>query len=52
MCNAASGAWENYSVAVEHMHIENLFLNNLVKKGQFSLNLCWLDENSLHLDIG
>jgi hypothetical protein len=27
--SAASGGWENYHMAGEHIHIANLFLNNI-----------------------
>lgn len=35
MGSAASGGWENYRLAGEHVHISNLPLNNFVKAVNF-----------------
>jgi hypothetical protein len=31
MGSISGGSWENYSIMGEHMHIANLFLNNIIK---------------------
>jgi hypothetical protein len=35
MGSAASGGWENYHVADEHMSITNVLLNNFTKMENF-----------------
>lgn len=35
MSSTASGNWENYCVAGEHMHLANLFLNKFIKVFDF-----------------
>jgi hypothetical protein len=37
MGSIASGGKENYCVVGEYMQIENLFLNDFIKSGKFSL---------------
>jgi hypothetical protein len=34
-CSPASGNWENYHMADEHIHIANLFLNYFIKAVNF-----------------
>lgn len=34
--STASGSWENYQMADEHMHVTDLFLNNFIKIVKYS----------------
>jgi hypothetical protein len=49
---AESGGCENYSVADEHIRIENPFFNNFIKTAYFLCDFFRMDENSGCLNTG
>jgi hypothetical protein len=42
MRSTASGCWENYCMADDHMHIKNLFLNNRKWEIFFEMFAGWM----------